>query len=113
MASCRDRSAGRSRHKLVSFWHLDPDVARNNETMMQDFDAAGIGYAFEQPDRPISRRELVRERAVFIRAAVEHEQIPYRQNALRDCLLASCLSRAGESDWFEHLDGPRPIDERD
>ena len=66
----------------------------------------------EEREGQLSRADITKGRAVFIRTRVDHSRLTYQTNGLRDCLYASSLTRRLESDWFADKDGEREIDRR-
>lgn len=102
----------RERHKIVSFFQPNTDVARNNATLMANFRAADIPFVHETVSDPITRGQFTRYRSVFIEAAASHQGIAWTQNNLRDCLYSSCLDRYIETDWFSDTESERVIDTR-
>ena len=95
------------RHKVISFYAGDGPTTENRR-LMWFLDKAGIGYVHEQTEgTELSRREITKSRAVFVKTSSGHDQVLFRTNALRDCLYASCLTRTLKSDWFKDPDAPR------
>lgn len=89
------------RHKLVSFYSGDTPTIENKR-LMWFFDQDKISYVHEMIEgTEITKREITKSRAVFIRTQTEHDRVLWRSNALRDCLYASCLERHLKSDWFK------------
>jgi hypothetical protein len=107
----RDRSGARERHKLVSYY-AGGKPKTNSLALIESLRARGVGVLHEEREGQLSRAELTRARAVFIRTAIDHSRLTYQSNALRDCLFASGLHRRLESDWFRAKDGERAIDRR-
>jgi len=95
------------RHKLVSFYSGEMPTIENKRLMWL-FDKAGVEYVHEQIEgSELSKRDITKARAVFIRTQSAHDRVLFSTNALRDCLFASCLDRHLKSDWFRNADGPR------
>ena len=95
------------RHKLVSFYSGETPTIENKRLMWL-FDKAGIEYVHEQIEgSELSKRDITKARAVFVRTQSAHDRVLFSTNALRDCLFASCLDRHLKSNWFQNADGPR------
>ncbi|MGM0575372.1 MAG: hypothetical protein ACQEXJ_06550 [Myxococcota bacterium] len=107
----RHARSSRRRHKLVSFY-AEETVVRLHRDLIRLLREARLRFVRETPGDRIGRGQLVRSRVALLERDLEHEEVPWRENALRDCLLASCLSRRLASDWFAHRAAPRPIDRR-
>lgn len=99
------------RRKLVSTY-ATPPVRTNNLTLMNDLLADGVDVLHEQKPGELSRKQLIRGRAIFIASPLDHGGVTHRHNNLRDCLYASGLKRNQKTDWFDRKNGARPIDER-
>ena len=79
-----------------------------NKRLMWFFDKLGVAYVHEENEgAELTRREITKSRAVFVKTSSGHDQVLFRTNALRDCLFASCLTRTLKSDWFKDPDAPR------
>ena len=107
----RSQSAARLRHKLVSYY-AGGKPRSNNLALMKSLRSHGIDVLHEEREGQLSRAEITKGRAVFIRTAIDHSRLTYQSNGLRDCLYASSLRRRLESDWFADKDGQREIDRR-
>lgn len=95
------------RHKIVSFYSGEAPTIENKRLMWL-FDKSGVEYVHEQIEgTELSKRDITKARAVFIRTQSRHDRVLFSTNALRDCLYASCLDRHLRSDWFKDADGPR------
>jgi len=95
------------RHKLISFYSGEAPTIENKR-LMWFFDQAKVAYVSEKIDgSELSKREITKSRAVFIRTQTEHDSVLWRNNAMRDCLYASCLERHLKSDWFKDPDQTR------
>ena len=110
LAETRDKH-GVLRHKLVSYF-ADPEVEANNRKLMKRLDQLKLRYKYEQLEGQLSRAQLTRGRAIFIKTRASHHGVLFRFNALRDCLHASVLERHLRSGWFERKTGPRPLEKR-
>lgn len=107
----RSQSAARLRHKLVSYY-AGGKPRTNNLTLMRSLKQHGVDVLHEEREGQLSRAEITKGRAVFIRTRIDHSRLTYQSNGLRDCLYASSLRRRLESDWFADKDGEREIDRR-
>lgn len=105
----RDQS-GRERHKLVCYY-TGGKVRSNSLTLMRELKRQGIDALHEQREGQLTRSQITKARAVFIRAR-DHMRVTYKSNALRDCLYASSLKRRLDSDWFANKDDERAIEPR-
>jgi hypothetical protein len=95
------------RHKLISFYSGDAPTAENKR-LMYFFDKQGIEYVSEEIEgSELSKRDITKARAVFIKTSSAHDRVLFRTNALRDCLYASCFSRFLKTDWFKDPNAPR------
>lgn len=95
------------RHKLVSFYSGEAPTIENKR-LMWFFDKDGIEYVHEMVEgAELSKRDITKARAVFIRTQSAHDRVLFSTQALRDCLFASCLGRHVKTDWFKDADQPR------
>lgn len=95
------------RHKLISFYS-GPAPSAENRRLMYFFDKQKIEYVSEEIEgTELSKRDITKARAVFIKTSSTHDRVLFRTNALRDCLYASCLSRFVKTDWFKDTSAPR------
>ena len=106
----RDQT-GRERHKLICYYTGEKVKAQSHE-LMTEFEAEGIGYEHEQREGQLTRSQITRARVVFINTGTDHGGVAYRNNALRDCLFASCFKRRLSSDWFDDKHEKRKIEKR-
>lgn len=108
----RDKGApARKRHKLVS-QYAGGAVTQKNLELLAALERQGVRCHHERRPGDLTKRELMRGRAIFIAAPLAHGEVPFVHNGLRDCLYASGLRRRLESDWFEHKDQQRRIERR-
>ncbi|MEZ4437563.1 MAG: hypothetical protein R3B72_00620 [Polyangiaceae bacterium] len=107
----RKDESGRKRHKLVSFY-AGGSVSKNNERLREALTTAGVKVLVETKPGTLTRAELAQGRAIFIQSPLQHTQVTFRNNGLRDCLFASGLKRHLESDWFADKHEARRIDRR-
>jgi hypothetical protein len=101
----------RARHKLVSYFGPGATEA-NSRVLFAALDRAGVRCAFESLEGTLSREDLVRAEAVFVRSVVGHSAITHELNALRDCLYASGLPRRLRTAWFDGARGARRLERR-
>jgi hypothetical protein len=95
------------RHKIVSFYS-GPGPTTENKRLMYFFDKANVEYVHEQIEgTELTKRDITKSRAVFIRTQSNHDRVLFSTNALRDCLFASCLERHVKTDWFKDANEPR------
>jgi hypothetical protein len=95
------------RHKLVSFYSGEAPTIENKRLMWL-FDKDGIEYVHEKIEgAELSKRDITKARAVFIRTQSAHDRVLFSTQAMRDCLFASCLGRHVKTDWFKDADQPR------
>ncbi len=107
----RGQSGARERHKLISYYGAGKPRT-NSLALIKSLEAAGVDVLHEEKEGQLSRAEITKGRAVFIRTSIDHSRLTYQSNALRDCLHASSLKRRLASDWFADKDGARAIDRR-
>lgn len=101
----------RRRHKLVSYY--GPGATESNsQWLLAELKKKDVRCAYETVEGTLSREELVKSDAVFVRTQVGHNGVTHELNALRDCLYASGLPRHLSTAWFEAKTGARPIDRR-
>jgi hypothetical protein len=101
----------RTRHKLVSYF--GPGTTESNSrAMFAALERAGVKCAFEAVEGSLSREDLVRAEAVFVRSVVGHSAITHELNTLRDCLYASGLPRRLRTAWFDARSGARRLERR-
>ncbi len=95
------------RHKLVSFYSGEAPTIENKR-LMWFFDKDKIEYVHEMVEgAELSKRDITKARAVFVRTQSAHDRVLFSTQAMRDCLFASCLERHMKSDWFKNADQPR------
>ena len=93
-------------HKLVSYYV--GGVPREKSLKLADKLASeGVLVKRETADRRLTREELVKGRACFLSGKASHATATYEEQALRDCLLASCLVGRGSKGWHEDKQQPR------
>lgn len=107
----RDVGAARERHKLICYYGRGAP-RQNSGVLMRTLQKAGVEVLHEAREGQLSRAQITKARAVFIRARADHSRLTYQSNALRDCLFASALRRRLASDWFENKDEQRAIEPR-
>ena len=107
----KDQAGARERHKLVSYY-AGGKPRTNSLALIKSLEARGVDVLHEEREGQLSRTELTKGRAIFIRTGVDHSRLTYQNNGLRDCLFASGLKRRLESDWFASKDGERAIERR-
>lgn len=112
VAARRAVTAARERHKLVCYYTRGK-VKSNSLTLMRSLKQDGVDVLHETREGELTRAQITKGRAVFIRARADHSRLTYQSNALRDCLFASALRRRLASDWFENKDEQRAIDPRE
>jgi hypothetical protein len=106
-ATWRKRGAETERHKLVSFFSGETPIIENRR-LMGMLEKGGMKYVSDQLDgAEMTKRDLTKARAVFIRTASSHDRVLFRTQALRDCLYASCLERYVKSNWHDEPDDTR------
>jgi hypothetical protein len=105
------RPIGR-RRKLVTYFGQEGAPAALSEQLYRDLTKLGVTTARETTEGTLSRGELVRAQAVFVRSGVGHHAIVHERNALRDCLYASSLRRHLRSAWFDNKQGRRGVESR-
>jgi hypothetical protein len=101
----------RTRHKLVSYYG-EGTTAAMSTLLLGQLQRAGVDCAFERVEGTLSRAEITRAEAVFVRTALPHGAVTHELNGLRDCLYASALPRHIASTWFLHKDEARALDRR-
>ena len=101
----------RSRHKLVSYYGVGTTEAQSLE-LLAALQKAGVSCAYERVEGTLSRQEITREEAIFIRTGLPHGAITHELNALRDCLYASGLTRRLRTAWFDAKGGARRLEKR-
>lgn len=101
---------GRERHKLVCYY-TGGKVRDNSMALLRELRREGIDALHEEREGQLTRAQITKARAVFIRAR-DHMRVTYKSNALRDCLYASALKRRLGSDWFDNKDDQRAIEPR-
>ena len=101
----------RSRHKLVSYYGVGTTEAQSLE-LLAALQRAGVSCAYERIEGTLSRQDITREEAIFIRTGLPHGAITHELNALRDCLYASGLTRRLRTAWFDAKGGARRLEKR-
>lgn len=107
----KEQTGARERHKLVSYY-AGGKPKTNSLALIKSLEARGVDVLHEVREGQLSRAELTKGRAIFIRSGVDHSRLTFQNNGLRDCLYASGLKRRLESDWFAAKDGERAIERR-
>lgn len=108
------KDAGSSeRHKLISYYTRDGGTLEENRALMASLKRAGVHVLHEEVEGTLTREQLVRGTAIFIRTAEQHGTATWKGNALRDCLFASCLRRFQQTDWFDDHTRPRTLERRE
>ncbi|HKO53778.1 MAG TPA: hypothetical protein VJV79_38990 [Polyangiaceae bacterium] len=101
-----------SRHKLVSYFTAGAQTESLNNGLRTALERSGVLVSEELREGELSRRELSRAGAVFVRTGVSHSSVTWETNALRDVLYASMLPRHLGSTWFANRDQGRLIERR-
>ena len=101
----------KSRHKLVSYYGAGA-TETNSRWLKAELERRGVQCAFENVEGTLSREELVRAEAIFVRTSLSHNGVTHELNALRDCLYASGLPRHQRTAWFDAKAGARPLERR-
>ena len=107
----KDGRAAGTRHKLVSYYGAGATEA-NSDWLEEELTRAKVNTAYERHEGTLSREDIVRADALFIRTQVAHDGVTHELNALRDCLCASTLPRHLATAWFEAKTGARKLERR-
>lgn len=107
----RKSSKGRSRHKLIS-QYAGGKVRDNNLKLLEQLEAQGVPVLHEKKPGQLTRAQLTKGTAIFMGVPVNHGEVTFRHNGLRDCLFASGFKRHKKSDWFKNKNKKRKIDKR-
>jgi hypothetical protein len=99
------------RHKFINYYS-GPTLTKNTKRLLKDLKRLRIEVAHESHEGELSRKELASSRVVFIRSKTSHQGMVFKNNAVRDCLFASCFKRYRKSRWFKNQEGPRKLDRR-
>jgi hypothetical protein len=100
------------RHKLVVYTTGGATEAHGRQ-LMTDLETAGVHTASETHEGTLTRTELTRAEAVYIKTQLSHGGVTHELNGLRDCLYASALPRRLRTSWFESRNVARPLERRD
>ena len=100
------------RHKLVSYFTEGAQTEANDRVLRAELEHAGVLCEEELQEGELSRHDISRAEAVFVRSGLWHSQVTWETNALRDCLYASALPRHVATTWFARKTGARPIERR-
>jgi hypothetical protein len=101
-----------TRHKLVSYFTTGTTTEVMNNGLRGALQRSGVVVSEELREGTLSRRDLSRSSAVFVRSGSNHSAVTWETNALRDVLHASMLPRHLSSTWFKSPNGERPIERR-
>ena len=101
-----------SRHKLVSYFTSGAQTEPLNNGLRTALERSGVLVSEEMREGELSRRNLSRADAVFVRTQVAHSSVTWETNALRDVLYASMLPRHLGSTWFKNREEKRLIERR-
>ncbi len=104
--------ADRKKHKLMNFYG-GGRPARNSHRLAKRLRKNKIRVYTETEEHRLTRRQLIKGRAVFVHTPVGHGGSTYKHNQLRDCLYASGFRRRMPTKWFKNKSLPRSIEERD
>jgi hypothetical protein len=107
----RKKGPDETRHKLINYYADEPTTVES-QRLMGMLSKKGVKYVHEFSEGQLSRREITKSRAVFIRTSVSHQGVLFRNNALRDCLFASSLKRYVKSGWFKNSGDSRDLERR-
>jgi hypothetical protein len=94
------------RHKLVSYY-VGGAPKTLSLALAGTLEAAGVSVRREHAGEHLSRGDLTRGRAVFLEGRGIHATATWEENALRDCLFASCLRGNHDGAWFADKKRPR------
>lgn len=94
------------RHKLVSYY-VGGAPKTNSLELANALEALGIRVLRESGGRHMTREDLTKGRAVFLEGRGVHATATWEENALRDCLYASCLRGNHDGSWFSGKSKPR------
>ena len=114
IAARRRTNKSRKRHKLISYY-AGGKVATENKKLMASLEKLNISYLHDVEGKragTLTRKQLTRARAVFIRSRLSHGGVTHDLNNLRDCLFASCLKRRLNSNWFKNKNKARTLEPR-
>lgn len=101
----------RTRHKLVSYFG-DGTTGQYSRNLANELERAGVRVAYERVEGTLTRQDLAREEAVFIRTGLSHGTVTHELNGLRDCLFASGLTRHLRTSWFDNKEQSRRLERR-
>ena len=101
----------RRRHKLVSYYG-GGTTETQSLGLLAELEKNDVRCAFDRAEGTLSRQDITRCEAVFIRTSISHGGVTHELNALRDCLFASGLTRHLRTAWFDHKLGARPLERR-
>lgn len=94
------------RHKLVSYY-VGGAPKRLSLELAQALESSGVRVVKETGGRHVTREDLTKGRAVFLEGRGIHATATWEENALRDCLYASCLRGNHDGTWFSGKSKPR------
>ena len=107
----RKSSKGRKRHKLIT-QYAGGKVKKNNLKLLDELKAKKVPVLHEKKPGELTRAQLTKGTAIFMRVPVNHGEVTFRHNGLRDCLFASGFRRHKKSKWFANKNRKRKIDKR-
>ena len=107
----RKKKAGKERHKIVSY-HGGGRPQKNGNKLMKLLKKNGVDVLYEKKEGDLTRAQLTKARAVFIKTAINHRDLTHKYNNLRDCLFASVLKRRLKSKWFKDKHKKRKLEKR-
>jgi hypothetical protein len=93
-------------HKIVSYYVGGVPREKSLE-LANKLANEGVLVKRESGDKRLTREELVKGRACFLSGKATHATATYEEQALRDCLLASCLVGRGSKAWHADKQQPR------
>ena len=89
-----------SGRKIVSF-AVGGAPLSNGEKLAKELSKRGVDVRVESATAKLTRDDLVKGDGVFLVGHVSHGQAVHGEDALRDCLLASCLRGHDTASWHK------------
>ena len=89
---------GKSDRKLVSYY-VGGRPRELSLALADDLASTKVKVLREKDGSRLTRSDLVRGRAIFLEGRASHGTATFEEQALRDCLFASCLEGRGSEAW--------------
>lgn len=91
----------KKKKKLISYY-VGGEPMTNSLAIAGSLKDKGIAVRVEEGETRLTREDLVKGKAIFLRGRASHGTATFEEGALRDCLLASCFKGIGTKEWHKN-----------